>query len=169
MSAPTIDPVLQADVYSACYKTTDGSGHDLYVYLYQIDNVGGPAGHPVEQFTIWPFIEPAIDTGFVTGTDMTGFIGGASIDPEPTGFIDTELLSFYFGRRYGHQIPVGDNSSVMYVISPWGPKTITGNIIDGTVATGSVIGPSGPVPEPATMAILAIGSSLVLLRTKRRK
>jgi hypothetical protein len=167
MTAPLVGTILNADVYSACYKNTEGK----YVYLYEIDNNGGPNYHPVELFTIFPFFGSNVLTtnemGYITGSSVpTGYLAAAQ-NPESVGNVNANnTLSFYYGLRYGYDIAVGENSTVMYVISPWGPTTITGNIIDGTVATGPVV---GPVPEPATMAILAIGGGLVLLRSKRRK
>ncbi|MCK4625509.1 MAG: PEP-CTERM sorting domain-containing protein, partial [Phycisphaerae bacterium] len=45
------------------------------------------------------------------------------------------------------------------------PGTITGNVINGVISSGDVV---GPVPEPATMGLLALGG-LALLRRRHKR
>ena len=55
----------------------------------------------------------------------------------------------------------------MYVMSDLSPDLVTGNVINGSVACGEVIGPTTEaIPEPATVALLSLGSAL--LRRKRK-
>jgi hypothetical protein len=162
------DLVLRADVYSACYKNTE----DQYVYLYQVHNTGGVDFDPVEEFRVAPFYGAnplTTQMGFIIGPDVpTGFLTGGSQNPQSLGNIKLgtrPLLSFSYSLATYSDIGLGEHSAVMYVISPWAPHITGGYIIDGAVASGEVVG----TPEPATMAILAIGGGMVLLRSKRRK
>ena len=51
-------------------------------------------------------------------------------------------------------ISPGDSSMVLYVESDLAPGIVTGNVIDGQVRAGAVVGPV--VPEPGTLVLLAM-------------
>jgi len=51
----------------------------------------------------------------------------------------------------------------MYVMSDLPPSQITGNVINGSVAFGNVV---GPIPEPGTMALLVLGGVAGVIRRK---
>jgi hypothetical protein len=157
-------PYLAADVYSSAYLNDNG----MYVYLYQVHNTGGANYHPIELFTIWPFTDAATapDIGFLNGNGPNGFLTGTCVAPELDGAVEGNLVTFYYSDRTDHAIYPGDHTRVMYIVSPLAPTVIIGNIIDGAVAAGPVV---GPVPEPATMSLLAFGAGLLVLRLRRRR
>jgi hypothetical protein len=156
---------LLATVYSQAFSDDTGS----YVYLYEVVNTGAPGNAPVEMFTIWPFAgaSDSTDMGYLAGAIPAGFLGSpwqigqdkAYIKPLGLG----PQISFYFTLLEDDAIDPGEHSQVIYVKSQNGPDEITGNVIDGTVTSGIVI---GPAPEPVTLAMLAVGALAVLRRRK---
>jgi hypothetical protein len=160
---------LKATVYSQAY--TDGNGR--YAYLYQVDNTGAAGNSSIEQFTVWPFTgaDDSVDMGYLTGTLPSGFLGTSSQAPESTGYVDVlstgPQLSFYYNLRAGKAIGVGKHSVVMYVVSNLEPNTVvTGNVIDGSVGSGPVI---GPVPKPGTLILLGLGGLGLVYRWRRKR
>jgi len=159
---------LKATVYSQAY--TDGDG--LYAYLYQVANTGVLGNSPVEMFTAWPFTGANDSTvmGYLSGTIPAGFLSDGRV-PEDEGFIEELIsgpeLSFYYTKKAGHKIDVGQHSVIMYVVSNLAPDWITGNVIDGSVGSGPVV---GPIPEPATLCLMGMGLlATALLRRRRGK
>ncbi len=156
---------IEAEVANQAY--TDGNG--LYAYLYQVENTGSTA---IEMYTLWPFLGANDNTVMGWLSDATapdGFADGGQI-PESIGYISNdgsgEVISFYYGKRYGNEISPSENSAVMYVLSDQSPEQITGNIIGGNVGTGQVVGAA--VPEPTTILYLVLGG-LSLLGLQRRR
>lgn len=169
VGSPTITDMsvdnLLVDVISQAF--TDGAGN--YAYLYQVKNIGTLGNNVVEAFTASPFFgASAITTlGYLTANTPTGFTLGAqtayaaSIDA-----VAGPTISFAFPAFLsGYAIDPGEWSSTLYVLSDGAPATITGNVIDGWTTSGDVV---GPVPEPATMSMLALGG-LAMIRRKGRK
>lgn len=153
---------FSSDVRSAAYLNDEGN----YVYLYQVHN-SALSIHPVELFTLFPFAtEASPDMGYLSGTGPAFFLTGTGQVPDSLAETDTDtdVVSFYFDRCSGHQIIPGATSRILYIVSPLAPVEITGNVIDGTIASGTVVG----VPEPATLALLAMGAGAVALRRRRR-
>ena len=160
---------VRATVLSVAY--TDGSGR--YAYLYQVLNTGVTGNSPIEQFTIWPFrgADDSVDMGYLTGMLPLEFPDAPGQVPEPTGYVDVlstgPLVSFYYNLRAGSAIAVGNRSVVMYVMSNLEPNAVvTGNVIDGSVGSGPVI---GPVPEPATLVLLGLGGLGLVFRWRRKR
>jgi hypothetical protein len=159
-----ITDTFNVDVYSQAY--TDGS---TYVYLYQIGN-SSQSSHPVDVFTLAPVFGATanVQMGYLTDAVPAGFLSGSAIAPESTGSLNTAgpILSFYYTNRADDDIMPGNHSAVMYVVSQYRPDQINGSVIDGNTATHLVV---GPVPEPATMALLAIGGMTMLFRSRRTR
>ena len=151
---------------------TDGDGN--YAYLYQVKNTGTTGASIIEVFTTTPYFgaSGATDAGYLTANAPTGFdLGdqvprGASIHvpsgptisfgfPSPWDFGDTD-----------YAIDPGEDSVTLYILSTGEPGTITGNVIDGTIGSGPVV---GPIPEPCTLVLLAMGACLSLSRRGRDK
>ena len=157
---------LRATIYSQAFTGDAGT----YAYLWQVRNTGVSGNSSVEMYTVWPFADATSESnvGYLTGTVPVGFLAGGYI-PEPDGYIESvgsgAEVSFYYTKREGRQIPTGGHSYVMYVVSDLPPSTISGNVIDGSVGSGDVV---GPVPEPATLALLALGGGVMAIRRRRR-
>lgn len=158
---------LRSTVYSQAY--TDGAG--LYAYLYQIENTGTVGNSPLEQFTLWPFTGATTvgtSAGWLGGDLPAGFLTGTAQAAEGEGWSEVltsgPQLSFYYSLRAHQSVDIGEKSVVMYVLSHLAPDEITGNVIDGSVASGPVV---GPLPEPATLALMAAGAVLALVRRRR--
>jgi hypothetical protein len=156
---------MKATVYSQAY--TDGDG--LYAYLYQVANTGVLGNSPVEMFTAWPFTGADDSTvmGYLSGTTPAGFLSGGGL-PEENGYVEGLIsgpeLSFYYTKLAEHKIGWGQHSLIMYVVSNQAPDQITGNVIDGAVGSGLVV---GPIPEPATMTFLGLGAAIAFYRRRR--
>ncbi|KPK76129.1 MAG: hypothetical protein AMJ79_08085 [Phycisphaerae bacterium SM23_30] len=149
---------LEAEVDSQAYTNDQG----LYAYLYQIKNIGQTGDHPVEMFTLYPFwgANDDLAMGYLTGDIPAGFSAGGNL-PEDEGFVSEELVSIYFTLPPGAEISIGQSSAVLYLMSDYVPGEIVGNVIDGSVAAGAVV---GPVPEPGTVCLLSLGGLMFLRR-----
>ncbi len=155
---------MRGDVTHQVFKD---SGSSDYYYFYQVFNAGESSSwHIIEALTLTPFTgaDGSAMVGYLTVNEPSAFVAGSVI---PSGAsINTAsgpTISFVF-PGYINSIEVGEYGKVLYVRSTLPPDTIMGNIIDGTIADGLVV---GPVPEPATMSLLALGGVAVLLRRRR--
>lgn len=127
-----------------------------YYYFYQVMNVGDDDGfHVINRFTIWPFQDADGNTevGYLTGDVPSPFVAGTEAPTAAKVYPATNrgpTIAFDFDG----DITYGQTSRVLYVKSTFPPGDAIGNIIDGAVAKGDVI---GAVPEPATVALLGLG------------
>lgn len=158
---------LHAEVHSQAF--TDG---DKYVYLYQVFNTGTTGNSSVEKFTLGQFAGSIIqegDIGYLTGTPpTTDFLSGGQT-PMDQGQVTSVAGGLDISFSYWiHQIaPItSENSSVMFIVSGLSPGLVTGNVIDGNVGTGQVI---GAVPEPAVLGLLLSGGLAVLAYSLHRR
>ena len=164
LTTPMIAGPLDTEVYSQAFVSTAGE----YAYLYQVNNVGIPnVDHYVESFTLYP-TSSRIEVGFLnSASGLTApFLAGGQ-DPWPMGSETAGLLdSFAYNDFLGKAIEPGNHSLVMYITSMDKPGMIMGNVIDGAVASGAVV---GAVPEPSTLILLGVGAVSLIFAWRRHK
>ncbi len=156
---------LAADVTHQVFQDSATGG---YAYLYQVENTGlDQSWHIIEVLSLTDFTGADENTtlGYLTAGEPAPFQAGGTVSPigASVNTLSGPTISFGF-MGFFDPIEVGEVSEVLYILSDLGPTMITGNVIDGSIADGSVV---GPVPEPATMSLLAIGA-LAMLRRKRK-
>ncbi len=164
---------FSASVVSQAF--TDGAGH--YLYLYQVNNTGAPDTDIITRFTANPFpgADAGISLGYLDANVPASFVMGdqpplyADVNAalNPTVGFDFPVGNPLFGLPDAYIAP-GKSSMVLYVESDLAPGLVTGNIIDGQVRAGSVIGPV-PVPEPGTLVLLVTAGLGVLVCVWRKR
>ena len=162
---------LSAEVISQAF--TDGLGN--YLYLYQLKNTGVVGNDVITRFTASPYAQAdnTISLGYLTANIPAAFLLG---DQAPLyGDVDAAA-----GPTVGFNFPVGNPiygipdsyiaptkmSKVLYVQSTLAPGLVTGNVINGGVHSGPII---GPVPEPATVTLLVMAGLGLLCYARRRR
>ena len=158
---------LQVDVEYAVYAPgkyglsgTDPTGGTQFVYAYQIFN--DLAGNvPVSTFSVG--LDPAANVaniGFDAGSGTTpggtapsssAFNGG----PPPTSAV------------WGFPLDPPKYSTVLLFTSPYGPQWAPGSLLDSGLSDKQNL-PS-PMPEPASLALMALGGVGLLARRRREK
>lgn len=160
IGSPLVSDFSGGDLFASVTSQafTDGVGH--YLYLYQIADTGTLDSDVITRFTTNPFVGATnlISLGYLTANVPASFVLG---DQAPlyadvsTGASPTVGFDFPVGNPIYHVpdsfIAPGKSSMVLYVESSIAPGVVTGNIIDGAVHSGQVV---GPVPEPGTLVLL---------------
>jgi hypothetical protein len=136
-----------------------------YVYAYQVVevvDVATPGGTPnVSQLSIGTLDHEAYNINYLDPNPGDPTI----IDPDYCGFdVGTALWQFS-----APVIPVGSSSAILYFTSPAGPEWgIASTMGFPMVAKPDPgLGLPRPVPEPTTLALLALGL-VALCRSRRR-
>lgn len=160
---------LYASITSAAYTGDNG----LYAYVYQLGNTGEAGKSSIDAYTVFPFWGASDNTqvGYLTSMDgLSGdFVAGGGL-PYEIAYVDLPvngpIVTFYYPKDESLTIPPGSHGNAVYVLSSLEPGLTTGNVIDGAVGSGPVV---GPVPEPAmALNILFCLGAGVLARRRRR-
>lgn len=152
---------------------TDGAGS--WLYLYQVKNTGAAGSDVITRFTTSPctqadeevlmgYLTANVPAGFTPG-DQAPLYGDVNVEAGPTVGFNFPVGNPFFGIPNSYIAP-GKSSRVLYIQSSLAPGLVMGNVINGGVHTAQVV---GPVSEPATMGVLALGGLFALVRRRRSR
>jgi len=131
------------------YAVLYNSSNLRYSYFYQIENIGvnglGVTGHSLGKFTFTSSFS-SVGSGIMgDGLDVVNLLTNSPGEYE--AYLDSPFLG-------GNELALGQTSNRFYFQFNEKPGMITGNLIDGSVGSGSI---PGPVPEPSSMMLLGMG------------
>ncbi|MCX5683950.1 MAG: PEP-CTERM sorting domain-containing protein [Planctomycetota bacterium] len=155
---------LNVTVDYAVYEPGQFPGADLsggtdYVYAYEIFNTLNPASVEVSKLTVG--LAPGSSARYAGSADgPPGQIGGVG---PVTPRIAATSASWNFS---GDLVVYGQDSITLYFSRRYGPHLMTGSVMDGGLSAYAPL-PS-PMPEPATLALLAAGLTSTILVRRRR-
>ncbi|MEX0613317.1 MAG: PEP-CTERM sorting domain-containing protein [Pirellulales bacterium] len=147
--------VFPAAAFTAAFGNDDYTPGDTYVYTYQIINSSDPGTDSISADVTAP-VAPA------------NTIGTFEVDPG-MGEIDASTAVFVGPTAnwvFNPEIPLGENSYGLAYSSPNLPTAGAALIVDGGNSVLLEI-PVPGIPEPASVALLGIGGSVMLLLRRR--
>jgi hypothetical protein len=136
--------------FDVAFPGQDPSGGADYVYAYKIGNWNpydfSSVSPDVSKFTV------GLDGDEPLGT--IGFIGGEGVDPSASLFVGTGPTSAAWDFDPG-QLTDGAESAILFFTSPNPPEWDTATV---TAAGASTHNLPSPVPEPASLGLLAVAA-----------
>lgn len=141
----------------------------------QVKNTGAAGSDVITRFTTSPctqadeevlmgYLTANVPAGFTPG-DQAPLYGDVNVEAGPTVGFNFPVGNPFFGIPNSYIAP-GKSSRVLYIQSSLAPGLVMGNVINGGVHTAQVV---GPVSEPATMGVLALGGLFALVRRRRSR
>ena len=149
--------------------TADPSNGADYVYAYEIFNPG-PATGGLTVLTLTVGLSEG--NPLPIGSYIHSMADGSSTTPTNgmapvfTHFAGTTSAAYTFSG-----IPLGQNSDILYFVSPYAPMMQSSGLGGGSTAATTLMLPSpNPVPEPSTVVLSAIAAvCLLTVRHLRRR
>jgi len=144
---------------------SDPSGGTQYVYAYEAFNINVPPN---------PRSLAILTVGLQQGAQAQSIqylpviYGNFGLLPVNSSFGGTPPNAARWDYTgLGTTIPVGQNSQILLFTSPYNPTLLTSSVSGGGLGASNIL-PS-PIPEPASWALLGIGSAMLLYRRLRAR
>lgn len=144
--------VFAPGAFGVAFPGQDPSGGTDYIYAYQIENVSLlVAATPVTQFTVGlDGDEPLGAIGSVGGLGLT--------DPTNAAYVGAGPTSAAWDFTSPGTLGVGSSSAVLFFTSAKAPELDSATV---AAAWSNSHDLPSPLPEPATVGLLALGLGLV--------
>lgn len=148
------------EVVSQAYAGVNGG----YVYLYQAVNDGPSV---LEVMALSPFWALQ-GQGYLTGAVPVEFTAGGDVPFNSSMTYDQDIpspnVSFNYPSVLGAHVLPGGHTAVLYLLSDNPPAAGEVYVIDsGTAVAEALV----PTPEPASLALLAAGGLILVIRRRR--
>ncbi|HEX4053438.1 MAG TPA: PEP-CTERM sorting domain-containing protein [Tepidisphaeraceae bacterium] len=153
--------VFTGTIFSAVYANDPANTLGGYEFVYQITNDGGGTNDPIDEFSVSSFL------GFSTNVN---YVAGTNVSPSSADNVDGgATLDYYFSPV---EVTKGESSD--YLVVETNATSIVegaGDVLDGGSGGAQVqvptFGSVGMVPEPGSIALIAVAGGLLLGRRRR--
>lgn len=147
--------VFAPGAFGAAFPGGDPSGGSDYVYAYQIENLDTN----ISKLTVGlDGDEPLGSVGFISDAGL--------VDPDNAAYVGSGPTSAAWDFTQ-LALPSGQSSAVLFFTSAAAPEWHSSTLAATNSAANSHNLPS-PLPEPATLSLLAIGTGLMCVGKRRR-
>ncbi len=166
-AGPTVNGSIAYGVYTEANFEANFPGYDVpsgsLGYIYQVLNGDGD---PVSSNAV-----VGINSSITSVGDVT--IDGGATETAPQATIHTPSISVVWDfSGIGNNVPTLENSNGLVLTSTKlpGPATTLDIVVDGGAsAFARVVAPGEiDIPEPASLALLGLGSAVMLVTRRRR-